>query len=366
MKQVNIGLIGASWFADLWYLPVLHLHPNVKLQAICSRTENAAKGMAAKYGIEHIYSDYRKMLEEEALDGVCIITPNDLHYDVALYAIQKGLHVMCEKPLALDSNEAKEMLVHAQIQKVVHAVNFTYREHPLIQKMKQLVEMDFIGVPHEARFEYSGDYGLNGPPGWRGDIEKGGTGGVLQDLGSHLIDLSHYILDQKITKVKGSLKFYEDGQLQEWSEKKTFRQASDSVAFFAEFSKGTKASFFTSWVVPQGDKRQTIEIDLYGRKGTLQFITCELGSQLRYSLKGEKWEDIICEGVAPLEFGGGPSEEKYRPWRLTKKNEVWKWIDQIIHNEKNNVATFEDGYQVQKVIDAVIQSAILDKKRLVE
>jgi predicted dehydrogenase len=366
MKQVNIGLIGASWFADLWYLPVLQLHPNVKLQAICSRTESAAKTMAVKYGIERIYTNYKKMLEEEALDGVCIITPNHLHRDVALYSIQKGLHVMCEKPLALDSNEAKQMVSQAQMQNVVHAVNFTYRGHPFIKKMKELIETDLIGKPLEARFEYTGDYGLNGPPGWRGDIQEGGTGGVLQDLGSHLIDLSHYIVQQKITKVKGSLKVYENGQLQEWNEKQTQQQAADSVSFLADFSQGLKASFFISWVAPQGDKRQTIEMVVYGEKGTSYFMTCELGSQLRYSLKGQKWEDIIVEGVPPIDFAGGPSEEKFRPWRLTEKNEVWKWIDQIIHYQKNNVATFEDGYEVQKVIDAVIESAIDDRNRLVE
>nr|WP_285841896.1 Gfo/Idh/MocA family oxidoreductase [Sutcliffiella horikoshii] len=353
MSEVKIGIVGASWFADLWYLPVLNMHEDVRLVAICSQSGESAQRMAEKYEVENVYTDYQRMMEEEDLDGICIVTPNDTHREIALAAISKGLHVMCEKPMAMNAEEAKEMLDAASEMGVVHAINFTYREHPAIQKLRELVKEDFIGAVHELNFEYSGDYGLDGPPGWRGTVSKGGIGGVLQDLGSHIIDAAQYILEDDIIKVNGSLFFYEDGKLVDYAEKKSEDQAADSVSLLADFSKGTKASFYTSWVTPQGNKHQTIDIKLHGGKGSLHLFSCELGTSLSYAKGGVQWQQIELEGLSPLEWDQPPSEGKFRPWRLTDKNEVWKWIDHITGKRENQLATFESGLSVQKVIDAV-------------
>lgn len=360
-RKLKIGIVGASWFSDLWYLPVLQKHPHVHLQAICSKTEENAKRMAEKYQIHHVYTDYREMIETEALDGICIITPNNTHKDIALAAVEKGLHVICEKPIALDSNEAGEMYKDSKNRAIVHAVNFTYREHPGVQKLKELVQQGFIGELLDARFEYSGDYGLAGPPGWRSTISSGGVGGVLQDLGSHLIDLAQIILNQRIEKVMGSMTYYENGQVKEISEKVSSNRAADSVSFLAECSLGTRALFFTSWVAAQGNKHQTIEIVLHGAKGTLQMISSDVGTTLRYALHSKPWQTINLP-VYPFDLTTEPAEEKFRSWRLTNKNEVWKWIDYILGKRRGELATFRDGYEVQKVIDAVIESASLDRK----
>jgi predicted dehydrogenase len=230
--------------------------------------------------------------------------------------------------------------------------------------MKSLVEQGVIGSVHEARFEYSGDYGLNGPPGWRGTISKGGIGGILQDLGSHLIDLGKYILNDNIDKVQGFLSFYENGKLKSYHEKSTKDQAADSVSFLAQFSNGIRATFSTSWIANQGNKKQTIDIQLYGTKGSIKLVTCELGTSLRYANKGENWHAVKVEGLYQLNLESEPHEYKFRPWRLTKTNEVWKWIDHIRNRKTNELATFYDGLSVQKVIDAVIESA--KQERLID
>ncbi len=351
-----MGVVGASWFADLWYLPVLQMHQDVTIAAICSKTGESAEKMARKYGVEQVYTDYREMLEKENLDGICIVTPNDTHKDITLAAIRNGLHVICEKPMAMNVKEALEMEEVAKEGSVVHAINFTYREHPGIQKLKEILEEGLIGEVHNSYFEYSGDYGLNGPPGWRGTISKGGIGGVLQDLGSHIIDVAQYILQDEIIKVNGSLFFLENGNLVDFANKKTEDQAADSVSFLAQFNKGVRASFSTSWVTPQANKHQTIEIKLHGRNGSLHLLTCELGTSLQYAKVGEKWQEIELQGLAALQWDQPPSEEKFRPWRLTNKNEVWKWIDHITGKKESQLATFASGLSVQHVIDEVVNS----------
>lgn len=353
--HVNIAVVGASWFTDLWYMPVLQKHPNVNIMAICSKSGHSAGRLAERYHVPKVYTNYREMFDADGeVDCVCIVTPNDSHKDIALAAIEKKLHVICEKPIALDSSEAEQMVKAAVEKNVVHAINFTYREHPAILKMRALVHESLIGKVHEARFEYSGDYGLNGPPGWRGTIAQGGIGGILQDLGSHLIDIAELALAQRIVKVQGRVKFYENGLLKE---KGAPGRAADSVRFFAEFDGGTEASFLTSWVAPQGSKRQTIGIQLHGSKGSMNLLTCELGTSLQYAKNGRKWETVNLRGLFPLDFSSEPSEEKFRPWRLTEKNEVWKWVDNIIGVKGVELASFETGCHVQKVIDAIIESA---------
>ncbi|CAG9620336.1 Gfo/Idh/MocA family protein [Sutcliffiella rhizosphaerae] len=358
MSKVNVGVVGASWFADLWYLPVLQMHPDVAIAAICSKTGESAQNMAKKYEVERVYADYRQMLEDENLNGICIITPNDSHKEIALAAIAKGLHVLCEKPMAMDAIEAYEMNEAAKTKGIVNAINFTYREHPAIQKLREVVAKGLIGDVYQSYFEYSGDYGLNGPPGWRGTISKGGIGGVLQDLGSHLIDMAQFILQDKINKVNGTLFFMENGRLVDTAMKKSIDQAADSVSFSARFAKGVQASFHTSWVTPQGNKHQTIDIKLHGRDGSLHLFTSELGTSLRHAKIGGKWNEMELEEVTAFDWNNKPSEQAFRPWRLTNKNEVWKWIDQINGNNPAHLPTFQDGLNVQRVIDEVIGKGV--------
>jgi predicted dehydrogenase len=360
--MVKIGVVGASWFSDLWYLPVLEKHPNVILQAICSKNGDSAKRMAEKYRIQKVYSSYQSMVAREELDGICIVTPNDTHKAITLMAIEKGLHVMCEKPLAIDSKEAFEMFSSASKKNIVHAVNFTYRENPGIQMIKEMVRNGKLGKTLEGDFEYTGDYGLNGSPGWRGNRSEAGIGGILQDLGSHLIDLAQETVGEKIIEVMGMSTFLESGPPKKLVEFPESNQAADSVRFLANFASGFQATFRTSWISIQGNKGQTIEIKINGTEGSIQFVATELGTSLYFAKKGEQWQQITLEDSTSFNLNTKPNEENFRPWRLSSKNEVWKWIDNMIGDHQAAIASFEDGYYVQKVIDSVMESAQQGKR----
>ncbi|MFD2670363.1 Gfo/Idh/MocA family protein [Marinicrinis sediminis] len=377
-QQVRIGLVGASWFADLWYLPVLQQHPDVEIAAICSRNgENAVK-MAEKYQIPNTYRSYQDMLAAEELDGVCIVTPNHLHLPVTLYAVDRGVHVLCEKPLALDGLEAEQMLHHVTESGMVHGVNFTYREHPGIRKIRHMIEQQAIGTFLSGKFEYSGDYGLSGPPGWRGSVEQGGIDGVLADLGSHLIDFVQYAVQQKLTHVQASMKFLQEGKLVELPERTNPDQAADSILFSGTFDNGAHAVFQTSWISAQGNRNQTIEMMLHGSEGSLHLLTSELGTKLWYAPNTgiqKKWQPIDIPSLPGWNDEAEPSEQRFRPWRISEKNEIWKWVDAIrdhaAHSDSPHTdsdeaeadrPTYADGAQVQRVMDAIIQSAIEGKR----
>ncbi|HRW09960.1 MAG TPA: Gfo/Idh/MocA family oxidoreductase, partial [Caldilineaceae bacterium] len=99
-ESVRVGVIGTSWYADMMHLPTLQSHSQAEIAAICGRNREPAEVLAKKYAIPAIYSDYREMIEQGNLDAVVVATPDDLHYPMVMAALDAGLHVICEKPLA--------------------------------------------------------------------------------------------------------------------------------------------------------------------------------------------------------------------------------------------------------------------------
>ncbi|WNB92358.1 Gfo/Idh/MocA family oxidoreductase [Bacillus sp. NEB1478] len=347
MSSVNVGVVGASWFADLWYLPVLQMHPSVKLIAICSKNGENAKMMAEKYNIPATYTSYEEMFNQEELDGICIITPNNTHSDIVLTAVKKGLHVICEKPLAMDAEESARIIESVQKSAIVHAVNFTYRENPAVKQMKDYLNDKRIGSIIEADFEYSGDYGIKSSPGWRGDVHLGGRGGVLADLGSHLIDLAHYLFDGPIQPQSASYQVINRIS-------NDLDRAPDSVFFTASLPNQAPASFQTSWVRFQGGNGQTIKINVYGDKGKMELLSTEFGISLTVhdgTKKTHVWN--VKEGNC---------EENFRPWRLTSQNEIWKWADRMTEPYVPvNQPDFYDGHATQIVMEQILEKAVYSK-----
>ncbi len=370
-SKIHIGIVGAGSFTDLWYLPILVMRPAVSIQAICSPSGKSAEKLAKKYSISSIYVSYMDMFENEELDGICIITPNETHYEIAVEASKRGIHVMCEKPLAMDHHQARLMLEAAEENTIIHGINFTYRENPGVKKLKKLLEEGFLGTIYEGKFQYTGDYGLHGSLGWRGSKLKGGEGGVLADLGSHLIDLVQYVLNENVYSVRSSINYLNEGKLKKVHEMDKVDQSPDSVLFHCTFPSGAHGSLYTSWVSSQGNRYQTIELSFFGSEGAIQLLCSELGIQLTYAHRKEPWQEIHLDNVMKWDDLAEPSEHRFRPWRLTNRNEIWKWIDLIqdrmkSESRESSIPNFKDGYSVQKVIDAAILSANLRKEVIVK
>src|SRR5688500_9316177 len=114
MEQVRIGIIGTSYWVDGFHLPILQNYPNALVASLCGRNQVRAEELAHKFGVTKIFTDYRQMLDDENLDAVIICTPEDQHHPMTMAALDKELHVMCEKPMAFTADEALEMLRKAE------------------------------------------------------------------------------------------------------------------------------------------------------------------------------------------------------------------------------------------------------------
>src|SRR5258706_1684217 len=126
-KNVSVGLVGTSWWADAMYLPALANHPNGRITAICGRNAENARLMAERWNIPHVYTDYNEMIEKEPLQALIVSTLNDTHYPITVRAIEAGLHVLCEKPIGLSYAQARDMAVLADRKGIKHMTAFTYR-----------------------------------------------------------------------------------------------------------------------------------------------------------------------------------------------------------------------------------------------
>src|SRR5215212_5970412 len=178
---LRVGGVGTSWWADWMHLPSLKSHPDVQLSAICGRDRARAEAMATKYGIPQVFTDYRDLIEQGNLQALIVSVPDDLHYAITIDALAAGLHVLCEKPLASNAKQAREMYEKAEMASVKHMVLYTYRWLPQYQYLHELAAQGFLGRCYQADLHFRMDYGRDGRYKWRFDRRR--ANGVLGDLG---------------------------------------------------------------------------------------------------------------------------------------------------------------------------------------
>ena len=194
MKKINIGIIGWGFMGRTHAHSVRSLglfYPGAdfeaKITGVCSRRIEKAEEAAKELGAEFFTGDYRELLARDDIDAVSICTPNGQHEEMALAAIAAGKHVYMDKPLSDDPESAKRIAEAAEKSGVITHMVFNNRYLPSMMRAKQLVEEGRIGniLSFSGRYLHSGSIDPNKPIGWKQQMQ----GGVLLDLGSHVLDL---------------------------------------------------------------------------------------------------------------------------------------------------------------------------------
>ncbi len=143
-KKVRIGLIGAGWWATSNHLPLLAARPDVELAAVCRLGPDELRRVAERYGFRFATEDYRALLAQP-LDAVIVASPHTLHYEHARAALERGLHVLVEKPMTTNGGEAWELVRLAQEQGVHLMVPYGWHYKPYIQEAKRLLDLEVVG-----------------------------------------------------------------------------------------------------------------------------------------------------------------------------------------------------------------------------
>lgn len=342
MSKVRIGVIGTSWFADAFHLPLFaELADEAELSAICGRNEERAKEMADKYHIPKVFTDYKELLASDLVDGVVLVTPDDLHYPMAMEAIRRNLPVFCEKPLSYSLREAREMREAARSAGLVTLVDHTYRWEPVYVYVRQLLQEGRIGKIHRALFHYLAGGARNKSDAWRYDASR--SNGALGDLGSHMIDLARFLIGD-IVEVDARL----DVHLPHESDI-ALTAPNDLASLIVRFADGETGEIVASRVDRR--KGQLQRVELHGSEGSI-ITECTLTNWQIRCFSGEELEEEILE--IP-DTGGSPTIEDLIHHFTTHDVGPRLFVRSIL-GDATPEPTFDDGYRVQQVIQAAVDS----------
>jgi predicted dehydrogenase len=205
-RTIRVGIVGGGGIARHYHLPSYARFDEVRVVAAADVSPAALQALKEEHGLERLYKDYREMLDREALDLISVCTSNDMHHPVVMAAIERGLHIYCEKPLALTHAEAQEMTEAAEAAGIRTGVNFSHRRTPASRLAQEIIASGALGAIHYASAIYAagGAAYAQRPGTWRNVREKAGFGG-LGDMGSHVLDMMMWWLDCGVEAVTAEL-----------------------------------------------------------------------------------------------------------------------------------------------------------------
>jgi len=348
---VRVGVVGTSWYADLMHLPNLKSHPRAELSAICGRSRNRTEEIATKFAIPHVFTDYRDMIAQGGLQALVVATPDDMHYPITMDALDAGLHVLCEKPLAPTVAQARAMYEKAESVGVKHMTFFTYRWIPVHRYVRQLLDQGYLGRCFHCHIRYLGGYGRTGQYAWRFDRQR--SNGILGDLGSHMIDLAHWYVGD-IAKVCGHLATFID---RPGTNGQRLDPANDAALLAIQFVNGAQGMIQVSAVAHVGERDQEQHIVLHGEEGTLEVAFTFTGAEIRGARHDEEHFRIL---PVPDELWGEVDrtnpflDQLFEPF--VKQSIGTRLFIDAIAEDRPVTPNFYDGFRVQAVIDAAIES----------
>jgi predicted dehydrogenase len=352
VNRVRVGVVGTSWFAATAHLASLASHPEAELTGICGRNRERADSVAADHNIPHVYTDYRQMIASAPLDAVVVVTPDAMHYPITMAALEAGLHVMCEKAMALNADHARQMHEAAEAAGVVNMVHYTWRWVPPFNYVHHLIEQGYIGQCHHAHFQYQHGSGFD--PSYKWQIDPAQGRGMLGNLGSHMIDLARWYVGD-IARISGHATSFVERVGPEGGQ--PFRSANDSALIAIEFAEGAQGTICVSGVTHVAERGQDFQVRLYGDAGSLELDFNFARSRLRGVQKGEEeWRDL----TVPKEFlgqGENPPLAGFDFFAPFTNQSVGDrlFIDGITKGVPVE-PTFYHGWKAQQIIDATFAS----------
>ena len=356
---VRVGLVGTSWWAEAMYLPALADHPIGSITAICGRDLDRARSVAANWSIPHVSDDWAALVDSGEIDALIIATPNETHHEITMAALDRGLPVLCEKPLGMNVAQARQMAEAATDRGVTTMVPFTYRYMPTNQFVKQLIDDGYVGRPYHLSMRYFAGYARDGTYAWRFDEEKAGSG-ILGDLGSHWLDMARWFLGE-VTAVRAHRDFFVDREPR--PDGSDYAPVEDSAVISARFESGASATLQVSAVCWEGTPfGQIHELDLHGSDGTLHALNdWDTVQEVRGVRAGEPGpaKPLVIPDSA---WNGAPRDRVHDTYRhIFRRTEAMtrQWVSAIAHGHtvEPDLAT---GARVQELVSAAVTSATTD------
>jgi len=368
-KDLRIGLVGTGFMGRTHtngykrvndFFPELGYHPVLK--AVCARTKDKVQAFADQWGYESIETDWKTLVARNDIDAIDICTPNDTHAEIAMEVAKAGKMVLCEKPLARNLAEAKQMVDTIDKANVKNTVWYNYRRLPAVTLAKQIVASGKLGKIYHYRANFLQDWTINAelPQGgtglWRMDADVAGSG-VTGDLLAHCIDTAMW-LNGAITDVSAVTETFVKERMHTLTGKVQKVSIDDACIFHCHFENGS-LGLFESTRYARGHKAlYTFEIN--GANASIRWDLHDL-NRLEYF---DHRDESIVRGWRSVHVTDGdqPYMDKWWVPGLGIGYEH-SFIHQVadflkaLETGQPCAPTFKDAYETQKVCEAVIDSA---------
>jgi predicted dehydrogenase len=350
MEKVGVGMIGTG-FARKVQLPAFAACENASVVSIASGKLENAKSAAEEFGIGHFTGDWRETASRDDVDLVCITTPPVMHREMALFAIEHGKHVLCEKPMAMNVAEAQEMTAAAKNKGVLALIDHELRFQPGRQKAFEMLRSGEIGKVRSAKYYFQAPH--RGDPNvawnWWSDAKMGG--GALGAINSHIIDSFQWLLGTRVASVSCQLhtnvKRRRDvgGKMHEV----TTDDEANMLLRFADSEVASDATGLVAVSMTDGPGYRN-RIEIFGETGSLRLD--HRGDLFTWHRGEGNWTEMdvplgrAIDDVADTGFSRGFMEFAPRIIEAIRAG----------NNAVEHAATFDDGLSVQHVLDAARES----------
>ncbi|MEM5296549.1 Gfo/Idh/MocA family oxidoreductase [Burkholderia sp. JPY481] len=273
-RRLRLGMVGGGQGAFIGAVHRIAARLDDRFELVAgalSSDPERARASAAEAGIARSYADWREMARAEAarddgIDAVAIVTPNHLHAPVATAFLEAGIHVICDKPLAVSFAEGEALTKLAQSTKRLFALTHTYSGYPLVRHARELVEGGELGEIRVVQVEYAQDWlaepletgGANKQAGWRTDPALAGPAGCLGDIGTHAYQLAAFVTGMMPRALSAELHTFVPG-----------RRIDDHVQAMLRYANGARGMLWASQVASGAEN--ALRLRVYGTKAGLAF-----------------------------------------------------------------------------------------------
>jgi predicted dehydrogenase len=335
---LRTGIVGSGFVARVHAAAVRDLGGSVV--AVCSRTRAGADQLVAEIGGASAYDSLPELLRDGGVDVVHVCTPNSLHAEQTLVALEHGAHVVCEKPLATSSEESARMLEALEASGRVGAVAYHVRGYPLVKHMRKTVAAGGLGDVRVVHGRYVCDDALLLSGGWRVEPARSGPTYVTGDLGAHWLDLAEHVTDARISDVLADFRSFVPG-----------RELEDYAALLFRFDNGATGTAQFSALEP-GRKNQLL-FELEGSNGGFTWDQ-ESPDELLHRHAEAPTEIVVKDPATNAgRYPAGHAEGYGDAFRTILRDAYLAMAGE----EHEPFPTFTDGHRGMQIVEATLRSA---------
>ncbi|HJC80999.1 MAG TPA: Gfo/Idh/MocA family oxidoreductase [Candidatus Mediterraneibacter excrementipullorum] len=373
-QKLNVAIVGAGFIGPI-HLENARRTFEADVTALVGYTIEEAKEKAQMYSVPRYYDNIDEMLEDDSIDIVHICSPNYLHYEMAKKVLLANKHCVCEKPLTLTAEEAKELISLAREKNLVTAVHFNVRYYPLVRHAKEMVRHGDLGRLLSVTGSYLQDWLLlQTDYSWRLESSVSGKTRAIGDIGSHWMDLTEYVSGLKITEVFADFATFHKTRkkpkkpMETWSSKILTNDdyqevpvdTEDYASVLVHYDNGAQGVFTVNQMAAGHKNRVYFEID---GTGSSVIWNSERPNEITVGHR-EKGNEVIIKDPALvypearelISYPGGHNEG----FADTSKHlfkEVYDYILAGDYTKTPSFPTFLDGYREVILCAAICESA---------